>query len=106
MPPFVNRGALSGRRSTDFVAGVLPYEIRNQSGDWEPYAPPGERQGNSLADSLGCVSFSLIDCIETQEFFLTGRRVNYSDRWLAKMSETTFEGNYLYKVADTVRKYG
>jgi hypothetical protein len=103
---FINDGALLGRRDTDFVAGTLPYEERNPAGDWEPYAPPGERQSSYKGDSMSCVSFSAINSIETQEKFLTGNQPNYSDRWTAKRSGTTRQGNYLWKVADTIRKEG
>ena len=55
---------------------------------------------------MSCVSFSAINSIETQEKFLTGQQVNYSDRWIAKMSGTTKEGNRLDKVAEAIRTYG
>lgn len=101
-----NTGVLLGRRASDFVAGeanALPYEVRNPSGDWTPFAPPGERQWNWKADSMSCVTFSALNSIETQEKFLTGQQPNYSDRWIAKVSETTDRGNYLWKVADAIR---
>ncbi len=102
----INHGVLDGRRPTDFVAGVLPYEVRNITGSWDAYLPSGEKQYNTFADSQACVTFSLLNAIETQEKFLTGVEPNYSDRWTALMSGTTKQGNYLYKVADTVRQYG
>lgn len=102
----INHGVLLGQRDTDFVAGTLPYKELNPSGNWTGFVPPGEWQGSSHADSMACVTFSALNCIETQERFLTGNQWNYSDRWIAKMSGTTPEGNYLYKVADTIRKYG
>lgn len=101
-----NTGVLLGRQETDYVAGTIPYEIRNEEGNWQPFLPLGEWQQKNGKDLMACVTFSLLNAIETQEFFLTGQRVNYSDRWIAKMSGTTPEGNYLYKVADTVRKFG
>lgn len=101
-----NHGVIEGRRPRDFVAGVLPYEVRIPDGNWKPYLPPGEWQKSNLVDTMACVSFSLINCIETQELFLTGKQINYSDRWLALMSGTTPGGNSLSIVADTVRKYG
>lgn len=100
-----NFGVIVGRRPRDFVAGTLPYQVRNESGNWKPYLPPGEWQ-RDVIDTMACVSFSLLNCIETQEKFLTGSQTNYSDRWLAMMSGTTPQGNYLTVVADTVRKYG
>src|SRR6185503_14551846 len=100
-----NFGVIEGRRARDFVGGVLPYEVRNQSGNWTAWLPPGEWQ-KQLVDTMACVTFSLLNCIETQEYFLTGKQINYSDRWIAMMSGTTPQGNYLGTVADTVRKYG
>lgn len=108
MPEEINHGLLDGKRDTDYVAGdftFISYEERNPSGDWQPYLPIKEYQ-KSLEDSKSCVSFSAINSIETQEKFLTGIENNYSDRWLAVMSDTTSDGNYLWKVADTIRKYG
>lgn len=105
-------GALDGRRSTDYVAGdvaeagSLPYEVKNESGDWLAYLPSGERQSNRNGDSQACVTFSALNSIETQQKFLTGFADNYSDRWTAKRSETMPNGNFLWKVADTIRKEG
>lgn len=101
-----NYGVIEGRRPRDFVAGALSYEVLNSTGDWSQYLPPGEWQRNNFVDTMACVTFSLLNCIETQEKFLTGSQTNYSDRWIAMMSGTTKQGNYLSVVADTVRKYG
>ena len=104
----MNHGVILGQRPTDWVAGAstfITYEVRNESGDWRPYLPTKEIQYGK-EDSMSCVSFSAINAIEMQEKFLTGLESNYSDRWLAVMSNTTPQGNYLYIVADTIRKYG
>ena len=102
----MNYGVLLGKQNTDYVAGTLPYQELNPTGNWKNYLPPGEWQKPGLVDTMAFVTFSLINAIETQEKFLTGVQANYSDRWIAMMSETTEQGNWLYKVADTVRKYG
>lgn len=102
----INHGVLRGRKDTDFIAGTIPFQERNPSGNWRNYLPPAEWQWKNGKDTMACVTFSLLNSIETQEFFLTGQRVNYSDRWIALMSGTTPQGNYLYAVADTVRKFG
>lgn len=98
----------TGRTPEDYIAGSSPivWESRNEMGDWRIYLPEGERQSNYRGDSMSCVSFSAINVIEAQEFQQTGQRINYSDRWIAKMSGTTKEGNYLKTVVDTIRKYG
>lgn len=112
MNNMINHGVLLGRQPTDYTAdervGGLPYEERNPSGDWRPFLPIGERQYSNPGggDSMSCVSFSAINSIEIQEKFLTGQESNYSDRWTAKMSGTTVDGNYLWKVADTIRHQG
>lgn len=101
-----NFGVLPGKQRSDWVGGTIPYEERNPLGNWKTFLPPGEWQKLGLVDTMACVTFSLLNAIETQEKFLTGIQINYSDRWIAMMSGTTEQGNYLYKVADTVRKYG
>src|SRR4051812_22652704 len=108
---YTNHGLLEiGRRPRDFVGADLPFEVRLPSGNWQAYLPVGELQreiaGLPIVETMACVSFSLTNAIETQEKFLTGKEVNYSDRWLATMSGTTIHGNSLQIVADTVRKYG
>lgn len=104
-----NYGVLLGQRPEDYIAGVdspIIYEERNPSGDWTAFLPSEERQFSKYADSMACVSYSALNAIETQLKFLTGVETNYSDRALAKMSGTTAEGNYLWNVADTIRKNG
>lgn len=105
MEEIKNFGVLEGKRETDFIAGTLPYEVRNESGDWINYLPPGEWQRGTI-DTMACVTFSALNCIETQYKFLTGEYRNFSDRFTAKMSDTQPEGNYLWKVADSIRKDG
>lgn len=95
----------------DRVGGALPYIVRQKDGDWTSHLPPEERQYNDSGDSMSCVSFAHLSGIETQEFSWLQKlnipnSFEYSDRWIAKMSDTTKEGNYLWKVADTIRKYG
>ena len=107
---FKNYGVLIGERSTDYRAnervGALPYQERQLDGNWEPFLPLGEWQASDDGDSMSCVSFGEINGIETQEKQQTGIQVNYSDRWIAKMSATTREGNFLWKVAEAIRKHG
>ena len=101
-----NYGVLLGQRRTDYIAGTLPYEVRNSSGDWEQYLPTGEKQFNRNMDTMACVSFSALNAIEVQYKFLTGEEINLSDRFTATMSGTTPKGNYLWKVADSLRHDG
>lgn len=97
-----NTGLIPGRRGTDWVGGTMPYEIRVPSGDWRPYLPTNEKQKDPL-ETMACVSFSFNNSMEMQYKLLTGIERNFSDRWLAKMSNTQPNGNYLWGVADTAR---
>src|ERR1044071_1097623 len=83
----------------------MPYEVVLQSGDWRPFLPVGEHQYSHNVDTMACVSFSCDNDLEIQRK-QQGVDVNYSDRFLAKMSGTTQQGNYLDKVADTARTIG
>ena len=101
-----NTGVILGQRNTDWVAGTIPYEVLNLSGDWRAYLPPGEWQYLDPIDTMACVSFSALNIIETLYYFHTGERRNFSDRFTAIMSGTTRRGNWLWKVGDSRRKDG
>jgi len=103
-----NHGVILGQRDTDYIAGTLPYEIVNPTGDWTPYLPLGEYQRlpSYSFDTMACVTFSALNIIETLYFFITGVRRNFSDRFTARMSGTTQDGNWQWKVADSIRKAG
>lgn len=103
--PKQNTGLLIGRRETDFLGGTLPYEVRNPSGDWRDYLPPGEKQKDP-AETMSCVSQSALNIIEIQHKYQTKEEINLSDRFTAKMSGTTKDGNWLWKVADSIRNDG
>src|SRR5207247_8242189 len=82
------------------------YEVLNPSGDWTAYLPSAENQSTHIVDTMACVTFSCLNVIETQIKFLTGREVNFSDRFIAKLSGTTQQGNTVQNVLDAIRKYG
>ncbi len=105
-----NYGVKLGKRRDDLMAGAkvsaLPYEVKNLRGDWWAFLPPGEWQKSDDGDSMSCVTFSMLNAIETQEKQQTGVQVNYSDRWIAKMANTSRDGAYLYQVVDAIREFG
>lgn len=102
----MNDGVILGQRFTDWAGGTIPYKVLNKSGDWTSCVPPGEWQLLNGTDVMACVTFSALNIIETLYFFHTGQRVNFSDRFTARMSGTTTDGNYLWKVGDSIRKDG
>lgn len=126
----------------DFKAGdaSIVEVVRNSSGDWRSYEPPGEWQKllgvNVVNDSgfntggfdvLACVSFSANDTLETllgylikqgtvdsanikwlkdNGYFNSDGTLNFSDRFVAKVSGTTKDGNSLPAVWDAIRNNG
>src|ERR1044072_4550351 len=104
--PNVNTGFLPGSGTKNlWIGGTIPYEVRLESGDWRPFVPLGEKQKDPL-ETMACVTFSDLNILETQAKQQTGIEPNWSDRFIAKLSGTTPQGNYLDKVADTVRNVG
>lgn len=102
-----NTGVLEERpKGSDYLADVvsgISYEVVNPSGDWSDSLPQGEIQIGKYGDTFACVTFSALNCLEV----LTGKKDSgYSDRYTAKQSGTTRQGNYLTKVADSIRHDG
>lgn len=102
----VNHGVIPGIKQSDWVAGTIQYEVRNPSGDWRPYLVRGEKQHSNVVDNMDCVAEATNNVGEIQIKQQTGQEVNFSDRFLAKMSGTTTQGNWVYIVLDTWRKIG
>jgi len=130
-----NTGVIDIDRDTDFLAGsesAIKHEIRLKNGDWEKYNGSDEWQrrkvGNNLGyDTLSCVTFSAVNCVEMQIMYLlenglidestkkymehlgyfdeTGR-VNFSEWFSANVNGTTKDGNYLQAAWDSFRKDG
>lgn len=82
------------------VSGVDRVVIR-ESGDYRDVLPEFEMQVGTYFDTMACVTFSALNCIETIAK-VKGITINRSDRFTAKMSGTTKSGNYLSKVAESI----
>lgn len=78
--------------------------LENKLADWKPYLPVKEKQKYKGLETMACVSFSACNCLETVYKYKYDKELNFSDRALAKLSDTTKWGNYLYKVADMARE--
>lgn len=85
------------------VTGIIEEPLTN--GQWDDFLPVYETQLKSF-DTMGCVSWSALNCLETIYKRRYGEEENFSDRFIAKMSGTTVNGNYLEKVAETIRTAG
>ena len=78
----------------------------NPSGDWKLSLPRFEPQRKKIETSA-CVTYTILSDIEALEKFQYGTEPNYSDRYIAKLSETDpNSGNTPKKVCEIIRKYG
>lgn len=115
-------------KNTDWIAGAesgIIYKVNETTGDWSFYLPEEEYQ-RVFFDTLSCVTFSGLNVIETlmqrmilkdeiskeniswlrKNGYIKNGMINFSDRYSAKMSNTTKSGNFLTMVADSFRTYG
>lgn len=129
--PNVNTGVLlQPPLPSDFIAGAetgIEPGIRLPSGDWRPFLSTDESQIGVYFDTMACVTFSALNCVEAQMdwlvannlvpqavldelktmgYFDANGKFNASDRFTAKMSGTTHQGNYLTAVWDSIRNHG
>lgn len=72
-----------------------------ENGDWTAYLPTPEEQAAVYFDSLSCVTFSALNCIEMQAKF-QGINIDGSDRFTSKLSGTNKGGNSLKAVAMSI----
>ena len=113
----------------EWIAGQnsqIAFAERVPGGSWASWLPVFEKQSDSLADMMNCVSESACHSIEMQLQFLLDsgllpqsvqleldnlgylnieRRVDLSERFLSKVSATTRQGNTLIRVWDSFRQF-
>ena len=99
------------QKKKDWIAGstyIVPKEIIREDGNWEKFLPKIEYQFiNNQLETFACVSFSFNNVLEILFKAQYGIEVNFSDRFLAKMSKTDEKrGNYFWDVFDTARFHG
>lgn len=124
-----NYGLKLGKRQGDYIAGrgygyTLIEMVPNKN--WKPYLSFSEKQSGLYFDTMACVTFSAMNCLEaifnyrlakkmineedlawlTSKGYIVNDKFNFSDRFTAKMSGTTRDGNWLYLVGDSVRNDG
>lgn len=90
----------------DYVFGATGQKVVvREDGQWsEIFTPKSEHQSKRNVDVMACVTFSLMNLIEFLGFYKWGYDWNKSDRYIAKASNTTRNGNSMRNVIDTVRK--
>lgn len=105
--------------------GVVRKDL-GEGGQYDAYLPDEEAQSTQSFDTLSCVTFSALNVVETlinrmrakgtlskkaEEFLVNEgyinpltNKVNFSDRYIAKQSGTTTDGNDLESVGNAIRK--
>ena len=107
-----NLGLLKEKRLNprDYRFGMTPgltYQIHNPESDWSEDLPVFEPQSRpGIFDTMSCVTFAGLNCIEMLYHRQRGKEINLSDRFTAVMSNTTKKGNYMSNVAESIRKDG
>jgi hypothetical protein len=86
--------------------GFTPIPETDTINNWETYLPIVEYQNSNGFDEMACVTYSILNCLEILYLYKTNKEINFSDRYIAKMSGTTNHGNSLEKVFNTIRTYG
>jgi len=100
----VNKGLIKDvKDSRDYVYGFsgIEKEIIRPDGQWQ--TPEGEIQRGTI-ESMSCTSQSLLNVVEMINLNKWKETKDYSDRFLAKCSGTTHNGNTMRTVLETLRK--
>ena len=91
---------------TNYQFGAVDKEVLMPDGDWTSMQPECEIQKSDYVDYMDCVTESAVNIISMILQKKYGIKKNWSQRYIAKMSNTTRQGNSLYAVANAIRKYG
>ena len=118
-----NFGFINKSKVKDWQQNLGSNEVKEvlfPNGDCSPFIPKWESQIGLYGDTMACVTFSALDCIETDltktgendhitkgilemlELYDDNGDINCSDRFIAKLSGTTKRGNWFSKVGDAI----
>jgi hypothetical protein len=110
-----------------FGSSGLGTEVRRVDTNWFDYLPLEEKQRRADEDKMACVSFSALNTLEIEFNYQIREKlinvddlqwlddhgyldkngeVDFNDAFISTLSETTRQGNYPKKVAQTIHKYG
>lgn len=87
--------------------GSLGGDVLQPSGQWDAFLPYNESQLDAAGfDAIACATFGTFNAIEMLNRRQYDTERNWSDRFLAKTSGTTPQGNSPHTIAETLRKTG
>jgi len=110
-----------------FGQSKLGLEVRRPDANWTVFLPTGEKQKRQDEDKMCCVTASALNTIETEFIYQIKNELvalddllwlrekgyldenylpDFSDRFIALLSNTSRSGNSPKRVADAIRKFG
>ena len=122
LTPKLNTGLIIEKNPSDFLGGSIPFEYRNLTKDWRPFRSRPERQRYAKVDALNCVSQASTNLWEAQanwmlenklwpedalnfwnkNSYIVDGKFEISERAVAKLSNTTLQGNTYQRVIDSI----
>lgn len=90
--------------SSAWMFGAVKRPVLSKERDFTKFLPTYETQIGNGFDSMSCVSFAALNNLELLLLAKYGLVENWSDRFTAKMSGTTRQGNTFWNVAESIRK--
>lgn len=94
-------------KDEDYVLGAytkLSALVLQPDGQWDNFLPVKELQHKHGLETSNCVCYGVLNAIECLYKRLFNNEMNYSDRYIGVLSETTPQGNSVQKVLETIRK--
>lgn len=86
------------------ISGIH-HDVLQENRQWIDFIPLFERQAFKYGDSMACVTFSALNCLEIFLRRTTGQEYNFSDRYTAIKSGTSSKGNTFENVALSLYRY-
>lgn len=99
---------LDKRKPEDYIfgGGNVPMEKLVEDGNWQDFLPVKEFQNLNNVEPYACVPFTVLNCVETLIKKKYGEERNYSDRFLAYVTDTKNGGSSPHECAEFLRKLG
>ena len=89
-----------------FGASAVSEEPILPDGDWTSHLPEKEIQRLHGLETMNCTVFGTLNAIESLFHKITGLNINYSERFIGVLANTTRYGNTPHNVARTITACG
>lgn len=91
----------------DYFLGALrsaPFEVLQESGQWDEFIPQAEIQHNKIFDSYNCTGYGTLNALELLMLRKFGKTINFSERYTGVCAGTYPPGNDPQTVIENIRK--